>query len=186
MAVANDLKNGVTFLFEGHPYKVLKFNFQKIGRGGATVRVHVKDLETGSATEKTFASGNKIDEIQTSKKSLQYLYKDETSAYFMDAQNFDQIEVPLKVLGDDIYYIKEGESVNVLFWDDKALSVDIAPKVTLKVDETPPGVKGNSATNIFKPATLENGLKTKVPLFIKKGDAIKIDTRSGEYVERVN
>jgi elongation factor P len=102
----------------------------------------------------------------------------------MDPKNYEQIEIPLSVLGDQIVYIKEGESVNILFWEDKPLSVELPPKIELTVAEADPGVKGNSASNIYKPAVLENGLKTKVPLFINPGDKIRVDTRTGEYIER--
>lgn len=184
MIGVTDLKNGKTFLFEGKPYKVLKYFHQKIGRGGATVRVTVRNLATGQSEEKTFNSSHKVEEISTGKKELQYLYSDADTAYFMDPATYEQIEIPLSVVGDETAYIKEGEAVTVLFWGDKPLSIEIPPKVTLKVKETTPGVKGNSATNIYKQAVLENGAKVKVPLFIKTNDKIVVDTRTGEYVER--
>ena len=102
----------------------------------------------------------------------------------MDPKTYDQVELPMNLVEEEIAYIKEGESANVLFWDEKPLSIEIQPKVTLTVADTPPGVKGNSATNMFKTATLENDLKVKVPLFINKGDKVVVDTRTGEYVER--
>ncbi len=168
------------------PYRVVKYTHQKIGRGGATVKLKVRSLENGTLSDKTLNSSAKVDDITTNKKSLQYLYDDGDNSVFMDPETYDQIEIPNKLVSDQLVYIKEGESVNVLFWEDKPLSIDIAPKVTLIVKETPPGVKGNSATNIYKPATMDNGLQIKVPLFIKVGDKIRVDTRTGEYVERVN
>ena len=175
---------------DGIPYKVSKYEHQKIGRGGASVRLIVRNLRTGNQEEKTMNSTAKVEEISTNKRSLQYLYSDGNVSTFMDPKNFEQVEVPKKVVEDQLYYIKEGETVDVLFWSDnggadKPLSVDIAPKVTLIVKHTTPGVKGNSATNVYKPAKLENGLEAKVPLFIKEGDKVRIDTRTGEYVERV-
>lgn len=185
MIKATDLKNGTTFLHYGKPYQVNKYTLIKMGRGGAVVKVNARNLETGSITELSYSSNNSVDEADTFKKKLQYLYKDSINAFFMDPTSFEQTEIPLKVLGDDINYCKEGESVDILFWDQKALSVVLSPKINLKVVETDPGVKGNSASNIYKPAVLENGLTVKVPLFIKVGDEVRVDTRTGSYVERV-
>jgi len=184
MLVATDLKNNVTFLLDGKPCKVVKYAHMKVGRGGASVTVSYRNLESGKLEEKTFQSTAHFDEIQTYKRSLQYLYKDTELAYFMDPMSYEQVEIPLSILGDDIFYLKEGGDANILFWNEKALQADIPPKVTLKVTETDPGVKGNSATNIYKQAVLENGRDIKVPLFIKAGEQIKVDTRTGEYVER--
>ena len=185
MIEATDLKNGSTFLLNNTPFKVEKYRHQKIGRGGATVKLTVRNLRTGDQQEKTFNSSHKVENIATLKKPLQFLYSDQSIATFIDPDTYEQIEIPANVLGDDLMYIKQGEEVDVLFWDDKALSVDIPPKVNLTVTQTDPGVKGNSATNIYKPAELENGLSLKVPLFINEGDIIRVDTRTGEYVERV-
>lgn len=186
MITATDLKNGTTFLSDGKPFKVVKYTHTKMGRGGATVRVSARNLETGDLSEKSFDAGNKVDEITTSKKRMQYLYNDGENASFMDPGNYNQIEVDLKVLGDTISFIKEGSEVDVLFWEDRALSIDIAPKVVLEVTDTDPGVKGNSASNVYKSAVLENGLQVKVPLFIKIGDKVRVDTRTSEYIERAN
>lgn len=186
MLDATRLKNGTTFLMDGKPYKVVKYTHQKIGRGGANVKLKVRDLEKGTLVDKTLNSSAKLEEITTSKRSLQYLYDDGDNSVFMDPKSYEQTEISRDLVSDQLIYIKEGESVDVLFWEDKPLSIDIAPKVALIVKETVPGVKGNSATNIYKPATMDNGLKLKVPLFIKAGDKIRVDTRTGEYVERVN
>lgn len=186
MIIATNLKNGTTFLMNGKPYQVVKYAHQKIARGGGTVKLSIRNLETGNLEKKTLNSSAKVEEATTVKRPLQYLYKDDTSVYFMDTRSYEQIEIPLAMAKDQIVFIKEGESVDVLFWDNKALSIGLPAKVVLAVKDTVPGVKGNSATNIFKPATLENGLKLKVPLFIKKGNKIRIDTRTGEYVERAN
>jgi elongation factor P len=185
MIEATSLKNGTAFLMDGKPYRVVKYTHTKIARGQGTVKLSVRNLETGGLEEKTLNSSAKVEGINTLKKSLQYLYHDNLNAFFMDPENYEQIEIPLKIIKNQLPYIKEGERIDVLFWDEKPLSIEIAPKVTLKVVETVPGVKGNSATNIYKPAKLENGLKLKVPLFIKEGDKIRVDTRTGEYVERV-
>lgn len=184
MISATQLKNGKTFEYNGKPYLVKKYEHQKIGRGGASVKLTLLNLDSGSPETTTFNSSVKVEEITTSKRPLQYLYRDDEMAVFMDKKTYEQIEVPVKVIKGAMDYIKEEEVVNVLFWDERALSVEIAPKVTMKVIDTTPGAKGNSATNVFKPATLENKLEVKVPLFIKVGDLIRVDTRSGDYVER--
>jgi len=184
MISATDLKNGTAYLHEGRPYKVLRYSLIKIGRGGATVRVNARNLVTGSVEDKTFSSNFKVENISTTKRNLLYLYSDANVATFMDPSTYEQIEISKSVIKDELKYIKEGQNVDILFWDEKALSADISPKITLEVSKTNPGVKGNSTSNVYKPATLENGLSVKVPLFIKPGDRVRIDTRTGEYVER--
>jgi elongation factor P len=183
--VASELRNGTTYLQDGAPLKVIRYSHIKMGRGGATVRINARNLLTGGVGEYTFSSTVKVDEVQTQKKIMQYLYSDgATVATFMDPSTFEQIEVPIKVIQDELPYIKEGENATLLFWDERVLSIDIPPKVVLTVTDTDPGVKGNSASNMYKSATLENGVQIKVPLFIDKGEKIRVDTRSGEYVER--
>jgi len=186
MLNATDLKNGTTFLSGGAPFKVIKYSLVKMGRGGATVKVNAKNLITGTVEDKSFSSNIKVEEVSTKKRKLQFLYKDGENAVFMDPDSYEQVEIPVKVVKDELLYIKEGESIDILFWDEKPLSCEIAPKVVLKVINTVPGVKGNSASNVYKDALLENGLSVKVPLFIKKGEDIRIDTRDGSYVERAS
>ncbi len=184
MISATELKAGATFLLDGKPYRVVKYTHQKIARGGGTVKLSVRNLENGRLEEKNLSSSTKVEDINTAKKILQYLYSDGASATFMDPKTYEQTEIPVNLVGNQLAYIKEGEAVDVLFYQDKLLSVEIPLKVTLEVTDTAPGVKGDSATNVYKPATLENGLELKVPLFIKVGDKVKVDTRTGEYVER--
>lgn len=184
MINATDLKNGITFSLDGKPFRVVKYSHQKIARGGGTVKLSARNLVNGNLEEKTLNSNVKVDEINTSKKALQYLYDDGENAVFMNQKSYEQTGVPSKLIRQELLYIKEGDSVNILFWDEQPLSVDIPPKVKLKVVDTAPGVKGNSATNIYKPAELENKLSVKVPLFVEEGDFVIIDTRSGDYVER--
>ena len=184
MLNSTDLKNGVTFLSNKAPFRVLKYSLIKMGRGGAIVRVSAKNLLTGTIESITYSSNVKVEEVSTRKKKLQYLYSNGSVTTFMDPKTYEQTEVLVEVIKDELPYVKEGESVDLLFWDEKALSCEIPPKVVMKVVDTPPGVKGNSASNVYKDAVLENGLKTKVPLFINNGDLIRVDTRSGSYVER--
>ena len=184
MIASTSLRAGVTFLANDKPYRVIKYILVKQGRGGATVRVTVRNLESGGVEEKTSSSNVKVEDISIQNSQLQYLYSEGSTAMFMDPRSYDQIEVPLKTIEEDIKYIKEGQTVSVLFWEEKALGIEIQPKIILEITDTPPGVKGNSASNIYKTAKLENGITTKVPLFINTGEKIVVDTRTGEYVER--
>lgn len=184
MINATDLKNGTTFLSNGKPYQVIKYSLIKMGRGGAVVKVTARNLETGAIEERSFSSNVTLEEVNTYKKKLQFLYKDAVNSVFMDPKTYEQVEIPLSLLGESLSFLIEGEAVDVLFWDERALSIELPAKITMKVVECDPGVKGNSATNIYKPAILENGLRMKVPLFINTGDSVKVDTRTGQYIER--
>lgn len=186
MISATQLRNGKTFQIDETPYQVLKYEHVKMGRGGATVRISARNLRTGGVEERTFSTGTTVEEIATIKRRLQYLYSDVGNAIFMDPKSYEQVEVKKGILGTQLAFLKEGQEADVLFWEDEALDIDLPPKVVLAVTETAPGVKGNSATNIYKSAVLENGLQVKVPLFIKVQDKVKVDTRTGEYVERVS
>ena len=149
----------------------------------SVVQVKLRSLRKGMTIEKTFGSNGQVTQVRIEKKALQYLYKDSESCYFMDPQSFEQISIPTKNLpGRE--YLKEGETVTISFNRDEALSMTLPPKIKLKVTDTNPGVKGNSAVNVYKDATLENGLTTKVPLFIANGDEIIVDTRDGSYTSR--
>ncbi len=184
MISVTNLKSGTIFESEGQLYKVLSYEHIKMGRGSANIRVKVKNARTGATVEKSFINGAKVNDVIVSKKDLQFLYKDNDSAYFMDPLTFEQVPVPLKTIGSDMYYLKEGENFNVSFLEDEALSLNLPPKMEFTVAETAPGVRGNSATNVFKEAILENGMSVKVPLFIKNGDKIRVDTRTASYTER--
>lgn len=181
---ASDLRNGTTFELDGKPYVVVRYTHTKMGRGGATIRVEARNLRTGSIEEKTFGSSDRVDSVPTARRKMQYLYSDLASAIFMDPISFEQIEIPLSAIHDEIKFLKDGEQVNVLMVRDEPLLIELAPKITLTVADTGPGVRGNSTSNIWKSATLENGLQTKVPLFVRIGEKIRVDTRTGEYVER--
>lgn len=183
----NKLKVGVTFQDEnGDPYKVVKYDFIKMGRGGANIKVKARNLETGSIVQKSYQSGNRVESISIEKKEMQYLYNDGFNVVFMDPRSFEQIEVPLTILGDDIYYLVEGEYAWVQFWGEKVLGVELPASVVLLVTESDPSAKGNSVSNVFKSAKTNSGLTVQVPLFINEGDKIKVNTLTGEYVNRVN
>lgn len=186
MIGVTELRAGTIFEEQGSLLQVLSYEHIKMGRGSANIKVRVKNLRTGTTTDKSFINGAKVQDVVVSKKDLQYLYKDGDFVYFMNPTTFEQINIPLKIVGSDALYFKEGESFNISFLGDEALSVNLPPKMVFVVTETPPGVKGNSATNVFKDAVLENGMSVKVPPFIKTGDKIRIDTRTGAYTEKAS
>ena len=183
MISVTDLKRGTLFEDEGNIYQVLSYEHIKLGRGSATIKVKVKNVKSGSTTERGFINGAKVKPVSVEKRDLQFLYKDEDSAYFMNPTTFDQVSIPLKRL-DGQEYLKEEMNFFVTFLDGEPLSLDLPPKMDFTVEETGPSLRGNSATNIYKDAILENGMKTKVPLFVEIGDKIRIDTRTGAYSEK--
>lgn len=184
MIDVNHLRNGTTFKLDGQPFIVLKYEFTKMGRGNATIKVKVRNLETQALTIKSFSSGNSVEDIQLIRKKMQYLYSDANNSVFMDLESFEQIEVDNELIIDQKPYLSDGLEVQVLFWEEKALSVELPPKLIFTVKETGPGEKGNSVSNMYKPAILNNGLQIKIPLFIKQGEKISADTRDGTYVSR--
>ncbi len=186
MIVVTELRAGTIFEENGNLLQVLSYEHTKMGRGSANIKVKVKNLRSGTTTEKSFINGAKVNDVQVFKRDLQYLYKDLDNAHFMNPQTFEQIEIPLKLMGNDVYFLKEGDSFNISFLDKEALSVNLPPKMVFAVSETAPGVKGNSATNVFKDAVLENGLTIKVPPFVKTGDKVRVDTRTGAYTEKAS
>lgn len=183
MISVTDLRSGTVFEEEGKLLQVLSYEHIKMGRGSANIKVKVKDIKSGATITRSFINGARVNDVSVLKKDLQFLYKDPDSAYFMDPASFEQVEIALSKL-DGHEYLKEGENFSISFFEDEPLSLNLAPKMKLKVEETGPSIKGNSATNVFKDAVLENGIKTKVPLFIKTGDMISIDTRTGQYTEK--
>jgi len=183
MLVVSELRSGTIYEDAGQLWQVLLYEHIKLGRGSATIKVKVRNIRSGSTTEKSFINGAKVNDVQVIKREMQFLYKDDEHAYFMNPQSFEQVPVPLKII-EGHSFLKEGETYTVSFYQDEALTVQLSPKVELKVKETAPGVKGNSASNVFKDATMENGMTIKVPLFINAGDKIRVDTRTGAYTER--
>ncbi|MBI1981971.1 MAG: elongation factor P [Candidatus Levybacteria bacterium] len=185
MISVTELKNGTVFEDQGQLFQVLSYAHIKLGRGSATIKVKVKNLKSGSTTEKSFISGAKVQDISVFKKDLQFLYKDSDNLYFMDPKSFEQVSISLAKFSDQSQYLKEGENFSISFFNDEPLSLNLPPKMEFKVRDTGPSLRGNSATNIYKEAILENGIKTKVPLFIKVGDSIRIDTKTSQYSEKV-
>jgi len=177
----NDIKNGMTILFEDNIYTVLEFSHVKPGKGAAFVQVKIKNLRTGSIVEKRFNSCVKLEKAMIEKKNMQFLYVNGDAYTFMDNETYEQIEIPADHLGNDRYYLKDGLDVIVSIYQGEILGVILPDKVELVVTETEPAVKGNTTNNAQKNATLETGLTVRVPLFIEQGETIVIATKDGSY-----
>ena len=183
--MAGDLRNNNTFELDGNVFKVVEFQHVKPGKGAAFVRVKMKNVITGAVIERTFNPSEKLQGAEIEKREMQYLYNDGGLYYLMDNNTYEQIPLNEEQLGDALKYIKENMNVTVLSFKGKVFNVEPPMFVELEVTYTEPGFSGNTTTTSGKPATLENGYEISVPLFINIGDVIKIDTRSGEYMERV-
>jgi translation elongation factor P len=184
MISSNDFRPGVTIEIDGMVWQVVEFQHVKPGKGAAFVRAKLKNLQTGSVVERTFNAGEKVPNAQVERKPMQYLYGEDGSYYFMDVETYDQIMLTKEQLGDALNFIKEEMEITVLFFNGTVIGVDIPNSVELKVVETEPGIRGDTATGGVKPAKLETGYVVKVPLFINEGDVLRIDTRTGAYLER--
>jgi len=171
---------------DGEPYYVVSFQHFKMGRGKANVRTKLKHIKTGGVVEKVFSSSESFKPPNIEKKKMQYLYENGGEYSFMDAVTFDQVAIPVAGLGDARYYLLENQEYPVLFLDNEAIAVDLPASVILEVIQTEPAARGDTVSNITKPARLQTGLELKVPPFVKEGDKIKVDTRNGEYIERAN
>ncbi len=180
-----DFKNGTVFKNEGVAYQIVWFQHHKPGKGGAVMRTKIRNVRTGATIEQTFKSGEKFEEVELSRKKKQYLYSDKDACTFMDMETYEQFAVSREKIGDLIHFLKENMEMDAIYLEDEFLSLDLPATVELKIAQTVPGIRGDSVSNMTKPATLETGVELLVPLFIKEGDTIKVDTRTGEYVGRV-
>ena len=185
MINVTDLRSGATFQEENNLFEVLEYSHTKMGRGTASIKVKVRNLKTGSITEKSFISGARVDEADLDKKEAQFLYKDDKESTFMDNTTYDQFTVANSLLSGGEKFLKEGESYQLMIFGDQVLKVELPRTVELKVVDSPPGARGDTVANVYKGAVLENGMKVQVPMFIKEGEKVKVDTRSSEYIERV-
>ena len=185
MADTTDFRNGFTMSLEGGFYSIVDFQHVKPGKGGGFTRTKLKNIETGAVIDRTFRSGDKVDAVRVEKREMQYLYSEAESFYFMDLENYEQTAVSTAVVGDSHKFLKESENAFLLVTEGKIIDVELPNFVELAVTETDPGVKGDTATNAVKPATLETNAVVSVPLFVNQGDVLRIDTRTGDYVERV-
>ena len=184
MISANELRKGVTFVYDGDVYQVVDFQHVKPGKGAAFVRAKIRSVMNGGAKDVTFNPSEKFENAVISTKEMQYLYNDGQLYYFMDPETFEQIGIEEENVRDAIIYVRENDSVLIKFYEGKPFSIDPPNFVELKVEKTEPGIKGDTATNVTKPATVETGAVINVPIFVNEGDVIKIDTRSGEYLSR--
>ena len=185
MATTADIKNGIVMLHKNRRMKVIDFQHVKPGKGGAFVRTKLKDLLTGKTIDHTFNAGARVEYVRIEAKKMQFLYNDGELFYFMDNDTFEQIAVGEAVVSDAKNFMTAGIEVELVFDDKEVLDIRIPPHVNLKVVETEPGFRGNTATGATKPATVETGFTVQVPLFIEIDNILRIDTRTGEYVERV-
>lgn len=179
-----ELRPGVTVELENQVYQVIEYNHIKMGRGGAIVRVKLKNIDTGNTIERTFKSNDRVERAHVERKKMQYLYKQDNEYYFMDQETFEQVSIPEELMGDVPKYLREQDIVEVISHEGRILGVEIETSVVLKVIETGSGFKGNSVSNVMKPATLETGIVVQVPMFINVGDKVVVDTRTGDYIER--
>lgn len=184
MISAGDFRNGVTFEMDGNVVSIIEFQHVKPGKGAAFVRTKIRNVITGAVTEKTFNPNDKYPTAFIDRRDMQYLYNDGDLYYFMDNETYEQIPINQSVLGDSFKFVKENMECKVLSYKGNVFGVEPPNFVELEVTKTDPGVRGDTATNVTKPAFLETGAEIKVPLFINEGEMIRIDTRTGEYMER--
>ena len=184
MATTADIRNGAVILHKSKRMKVIEFQHVKPGKGGAFVRTKLKDIQSGKIIDETFNSGHKLEFIRVEAKGMQFLYSDNDSLVFMDNDTYDQLTVANDSVGDVQNFLTSGLNVDLLFDGNEVLDIRLPSHVVLEVTETEPGFKGNTATGATKPATVETGYTLNVPLFINEEDKLRIDTRTGDYVER--
>lgn len=186
MATTNDLKNGLVLNLDGQLWTVVEFQHVKPGKGGAFVRTKLKNVLSGKVVDRTFNAGVKVETANVDKREMQYLYRDADDWVFMDVTSYEQVPVPNSVVGDAAAYLLENQSANVALHDGSPLYVELPASVELTITYTEPGLQGDRSTGGTKPATLETGATVQVPLFIEQGTRVKVDTRDGSYLGRVN
>jgi elongation factor P len=185
MIDVNDLRKGVTFELDNSLYKVLDYEHHKPGRGKATIRVKARDLRSGTILDKSFISGDRVQDVRLDYHTVQYLYNDGSLYHFMDLETYDQPAISEEMIGDAVGYLKEGLEVKLTFYDKEPLDIDLPITVDLKVVQADVAVRGDTATGVTKKVTTETGLAVQVPNFVEEGDVIRVDTRTGAYITRV-
>ncbi len=185
MISVGDLRRGIAIELNGQICSVLDFQHIKMGRGGAQVRLKLRDLRTGAIFDRTFPASERFSRIRVDRHPVQFLYRDGDRYHFMDLQTYEERMVPAEILGDAVNYIKDGMQLELTYYGDEPIGVELPLNVELKVVETEPGFRGDTATGGTKPARVETGLVVQVPLFVNTGDVIRVDTRDGSYIERV-
>jgi elongation factor P len=185
MATTSDLRTGIIIRWNGQLHRVTEFYHHAPGNWRAMVIMKLKNVQNGKTIEERVRAGSDIEIVRVEKRTMQYLYRDGETMHFMDSETFEQLEVPEETVGDQSRFLKENEMADILFYDEtKILGVEIPPHVTLAVTETSTAVRGDTATSVTKAATLETGAVIQVPAFVNQGDLVKVDTRTGEYLER--
>jgi elongation factor P len=185
MIDVNELRKGVTFELDGELYKVLDYQHHKPGRGKAIIRTTILNLRTGVSIDKNFISGDRVQDIRLDHHNVQYLYSDGDLYYFMDTETYEQPSLSAETLGEAVNYLTDGLTLELSTYEGEPIDIELPITVELEVVEAPPGFAGDTATGATKEVTLETGLKVQVPLFVEKGDHIRVDTRTGEYLTRV-
>jgi len=185
MISTGDLKKNITIELDGALYQIIDWQHIKIGRGSAQVRLKLRDIRGGHNIERTFQAGEKFARARLDRHTVQYLYNDGDLYYFMDSESYEQSMLNREQLGDAVDYLKEGISLDILYYKEEPISVELPNSIELEVVETEPGFRGDTATNLNKPAKLETGITIQVPLFVNAGEVIRVDTRTGAYLERV-
>jgi elongation factor P len=184
MISTNEFKNGMHIALDGIVYRIVEFQHVKPGKGGAFVRTKLKGLESGSVIDRTFRAGEKMQRVRTEVTNVTYLYNDGADVVLMDAESFEQIHLPIATLEDELRFMKENDTVQLLMVDGRPASLQLPAAVELAVTDTEPGVKGDTVSNVTKPATLETGAVVQVPLFVEPGERIRVDTREARYISR--
>lgn len=179
------VKAGTYVSYKGDPYRVESAQHTKLGRGGGILKAKFRNLLTGAITDESFRDSDRLDEANLYRQPVNFLYREGDKLHFMDNQTFDQLELPLALLGDKANWLKDGSTVEALYFDSRPIGINLPPKVDLLVTYSEPAVAGNTVSSVLKAAKLETGATVKVPMFVKEGDVIRISTESGEYVERV-
>lgn len=185
MIATSDFRRGAKIVYKGDPCEIVDFQHVKMGRGGAIVRTKLKSLITGSVLEDTFRSGEKFESPHLEEKKMQYLYEQDDFYFFMDTETYEQVSLDEEHISDAKKYLKENTVVSILYYRERPIAVELPTFVELAVKETEPGFRGDTAASGSKPAVLETGAAVKVPFHINEGDVIRVDTRTGEYIERV-
>ncbi len=185
MISSNDFKRGMVIKIDGDIYSVLEYQHVKPARGSAFVRTKLRSMTRGSIVDKTFRGGEKVEDVRIESHKMQFLYDEGDALVFMDTESYEQESIDRDYVGNILDYIKEGDMVDISMYEGKPIAIEPPTFVNLKVTYAEPGVRGDTATNVLKPVKVETGAEIRVPLFINEGDEIKIDTRTGEYVERV-
>ena len=179
-----DFKTGLTIEYEGNVYQIIEFQHVKPGKGGAFVRSRLRNLMSGNTVEKTWRAGDKMEQALVERRNVEFLYRDGDDLVFMDMSDYEQMTLPAKQVGDAVKFLKENTTVQIVTWKTQVLNVDLPQTMEYVITQTDPGLRGDTAQGGSKPATLETGAVVTVPLFVNEGETIRVDTRSGQYLER--